>query len=130
MTGLTASDISKAERGEKTLTQEQLKGIAKATGVTQKSLLEASAGKTSSTSSTETKTTSLKLTAAEKKLVTLYRKADADTKAAAIKLLEEKEESSLGSAILESLTGGDSNVLGNLLSSALGALTNNGKKDN
>ena len=39
--GLSASDISRAERGEKELTQEQLKLIAKATGVTQKSLLEA-----------------------------------------------------------------------------------------
>ena len=39
--GLSASDISMAERGKKDLTQEQLKRIAKATGVTQKSLLDA-----------------------------------------------------------------------------------------
>ena len=39
--GLTASDISKAERGEKELTQAALKQIAKATGVTQASLLNA-----------------------------------------------------------------------------------------
>ena len=39
--GVTASDISKAERGEKELTQTQLKQIAKATGVTQASLLNA-----------------------------------------------------------------------------------------
>ena len=41
ISGLSASDISKAERGEKELTQEQLKKIAKVTGVTQKSLLDA-----------------------------------------------------------------------------------------
>ena len=39
--GLTASDVGKAERGEKMLTQDILKQIAKATGVTQKSLLDA-----------------------------------------------------------------------------------------
>ena len=42
--GVTASDISKAERGEKELTQTQLKMIAKATGVTQASLLNAAKG--------------------------------------------------------------------------------------
>ena len=39
--GVTAADISKAERGMKDLTQTQLKQIAKATGVTQASLLNA-----------------------------------------------------------------------------------------
>ena len=41
VTGLSASDISRAERGELIPTQEQLKAIAKVTGVTQKSLLDA-----------------------------------------------------------------------------------------
>lgn len=64
--GVSASDISKTERGEKDLTQEQLKQIAKATGVTQKSLLEApknlktTTSKTSSTKTSSTKTTSTK----------------------------------------------------------------------
>ena len=40
VTVLAAADISKAERGEKELTQAQLKQIAKATGVTQASLLD------------------------------------------------------------------------------------------
>ena len=39
--GLTAADISAAERGTKELSQAQLKAIAKATGVTQASLLNA-----------------------------------------------------------------------------------------
>ena len=37
---LSASDISKIERGEKEPTQDQIKQIAKITGVTQKSLLD------------------------------------------------------------------------------------------
>ena len=42
--GISADDISKAERGEKDLTQAALKEIAKATGVTQKSLIDAAKG--------------------------------------------------------------------------------------
>ena len=118
VTGVTAADIGKAERGEKELTQAALKQIAKATGVTQASLLNAaagkaaaSAGKTASTgktaaagktaakkpaagktASTAKKTaaakSSMQLTAAEKKLVELYRKADADMKKEVMKLLK------------------------------------------
>ena len=104
--GLTASDVSKIERGEKEPVQEVLKQMAKALGVTQKSLLDAAtgSGKTASSSKIGTaakKTSSakktsavkdtidtLKLTATEKKLVQLYRKADTKTKKAAINLLE------------------------------------------
>ena len=58
--GLTAADISKAERGEKELTQTQLRQIAKITGVTQASLLNAAkesttAKKPATTSSTAKK---------------------------------------------------------------------------
>ena len=54
--GVTASDISKAERGEKELSQTALKQIAKATGVTQASLLDASksGGKASTASGKKT----------------------------------------------------------------------------
>ena len=114
--GVSASDISKAERGEKELTQAALKQIAKATGVTQSSLLNApkgasgKSGKTSSSGKTGGKTGSsgkaseeFKLTAAEKKLVELYRAADSDTKKAAVSLLKgEKAEG----GILASLFGG------------------------
>ena len=67
---MTASDISKAERGQKVPTQNQLKQIAKTTGVTQKSLLDAakaldaavpgntSSGKTASGTAASGKTTS------------------------------------------------------------------------
>lgn len=111
--GISANDISKAERGELLLTQEQLKLIAKATGVTQKSLLEAAAGsKTAATktgsskaaSKSSTSGTSMKVTAAEKKLLELYRAADADTKKKVVKMLkgDTQEASELISALLGS----------------------------
>ena len=90
--GLSASDIGRAERGEKDLTQAELKSIAKATGVTQKSLLEAAGtamSQKAGLTSKKTRTVSgNKLTVAETKLLELYRKADADTKKAAIAVLK------------------------------------------
>ena len=103
--GVSASDISRAERGEKELTQEQLKLIAKATGVTQKSLLEAAKGSSSkkkTSSSSSASKTSMKVTATERKLVELYRAADSATKKEAMKLLK----GSAGESVLESLLGG------------------------
>lgn len=100
---LAATDISKAERGEKELTQEELKQIAKLTGVTQKSLLDAAKGtkKISTTKQSTAKQTSgtkktttgssMKVTAAEKKVIELYRAADADTKKAVMNLLKGDE---------------------------------------
>ena len=128
VTDCSATDISKAERGDKDLTQAQLKQIAKATGVTQKSLLEAPKGGTSSTtssssssssSSSTAKKSSMQVTATEKKLVELYREADSDTKKAAVSILK-GETPELG-GILGSLLGGgsgDGGMLGSLLSGA------------
>ena len=125
--GVSASDIGKAERGEKDLTQAVLKEIAKITGVTQKSLLEAPKGassaskKTSSSSSKTSKKTSssskkateeFKLTTAEKSLVKLYRAADSDTKKAAVSLL--KGEPAEPDDLLTSLLGGAMDMLSNL----------------
>ena len=118
--GVSASDIGKAERGEKHLSNEVLKAIAKATGVTQKSLLDA-AKKGSSTSSAKASSSSaknnadLKLTAAEKTLINAYRKADADTQKAALKLLKGEKDAA-------------ENLIGNLLSNAMGMLTNLSKQ--
>ena len=116
--GLSAAELGKAERGETELTQSFLKEIAKATGVTQASLLNAAkestaarkttaakktetAKKTTTAKKTETakKTTGVKkngtakkdeieLTAAEKKLIEAYRSASADAKKNALKLLK------------------------------------------
>ena len=70
--GLSPGDISKAERGELELPQKALKAIAKATGVTQASLVNGTV--TSKAPGT------LKLTAAETKLIQLYRKATPEQK--------------------------------------------------
>lgn len=114
----SSADIGKLERGEKEFTQDQLKEIAKATGVTQKSLLEAAAGsrysEPSKKDSSEKKTTakkttakksddSIKLTASEKEIIELYRKADSDTKKKVRSILK-GEESSV-SELLQGLLG-------------------------
>ena len=99
ISGLSAGDISLAERHEKDLTQDQLKQIAKITGVTQTSLLEAARGSTAK--KTSGSKSSMQVTAAERKLVELYRAADADTRKDALKVL--KGQDSLTEDILESL---------------------------
>ncbi|MBO6046647.1 MAG: helix-turn-helix transcriptional regulator [Erysipelotrichaceae bacterium] len=113
-TGISATDISKAERSEKDLTNEQLKAIAKATGVTQKSLLEAAAG---TSSSAKTSTTSMSLTTTEKRLVELYRQADADTKKAAMALLKGTSSSSAAGDMISSLLNNKEikNILASLI---------------
>jgi transcriptional regulator with XRE-family HTH domain len=97
--GLSASDISLAERHQKDLTQDQLKQIAKITGVTQASLLNAAKG--SSAKKTTAAKSSMQVTAAERRLVELYRKASTDERKDALKAL--KGESSLADDILEGL---------------------------
>lgn len=117
---ITAADISKAERGEKELSQSVLKQIAKITGVTQASLLNAeketiaqatakkTAAKTSSAKTGSAKTSSkasddFKLTATEKTLVELYRKANSDTKKNVMSIL--KGEKSEMQQVINSLLG-------------------------
>lgn len=128
ISGLSASDISLAERGQKELTQAQLKQIAKITGVTQASLINAAKGTASSKSTSAKKTTektsatkkssassaaksSMQVTAAEKKLVELYRKADADTRKEALKALQGEED-------------GTENLLEDILETVQGLLAN------
>lgn len=101
----TASDISKAERGEKELSQAVLKQIAKLTGVTQTSLLTAAKESTykAAKASKPAAKDELKLSATEKKLVELYRAANSETKEAALRLL--KGEKADASDLLGSLLG-------------------------
>ena len=108
ISGLSASDISLAERGKKELTQAQLKQIAKVTGVTQSSLLNAAKGSSKKTTSSGSK--SMKVTATEKKLVELYRAADSDAKKAAIKVL--KGEENTAEDLLENLLDTVQDMLG------------------
>ena len=177
--GLSAADIGKAERGEKELSQAALKAIAKATGVTQKSLLEAPKGgasaaaatakKTTATTAKKTATTAKKttttakkttttakkttttakkttttakktgtataqktaaaeeLTAAEKTMLNAYRKADAETRKAALKLLKGEKDEDILSTLIQSFTGGGSGA-GDLGGSLMSLLGNLGKK--
>ena len=99
ISGLSANDISLAERHQKNLTQEQLKQIAKITGVTQASLLNAAKGSTSG--KTSGSKSSMQVTATERKLVELYREADSDTKKKALQVL--KGQNSLTDDILGTL---------------------------
>jgi len=98
----SANDISRAERGEKELTTDQLKQIAKATGVTQKSLLDAAKG-TSSSAKSGALTVSMKVTATEKRLVELYRAADSDAKKNALKVLRGEGASALAEDLFENI---------------------------
>ena len=133
ISGLSASDVSLAERGEKDLNQAQLKQIATITGVTQASLVnaakeeKASAAKKTSSKTSNAKTpananSTMKVTATERKLVEAYRLADADTKKRALNLLKGKDE-----GVLESILGsGDladkvEDVLGDVLGGLLGS---------
>ena len=97
--GLSASDISQAERHQKNLTQEQLKQIAKITGVTQASLLNA-ARDTSAKKPAGAKS-SMQVTATERRLVELYRKATTEERKDALKAL--KGESTLADDLMETL---------------------------
>ena len=82
------------------MTQDQLKKIAKATGVTQASLLNAAKGSSAKKTSSSSKS-SMQVTATEKKLVQLYREADADTKKKVMNLL--KDDDSLAGELLGGL---------------------------
>ena len=140
--GLSASDIGRIERGEKVPETEQIKLIAKALGVTQTSLLNAAKGKTGAGKSGSSKTgssktgsgkttsgkagsgktassagTSVKVTAAEKKLLSRYRRADDMTKEAVDRLLEAAAPSSSQSSAAGDLI---QSLLGNVLEQMIG----------
>ena len=165
--GLSATDISRAERGELIPTQDQLRTIAKVTGITQKSLLDAAkeskaessssgtsgstggkkpsagtstasgkkpAGSTSTGSgkkpagSTSTGTNSSKtmeVTATERKLVELYRKASTDEKKTVMSIL--KGEKDTTNEMISSLLDGSkkpADIVSSILGSAVESFAN------
>ena len=89
--GISADDISKAERGEKELTQAALKEIAKVTGVTQKSLLDAAKGSASPKKAAAAKKTTEKKTTAAKKTTTTKKTTAAKKTATAKKTTAAKK---------------------------------------
>ena len=143
--GLTASDISKAERGDLELPLATLRKIAKATGVTQASLVNAAQGKTTEKKTTAKKATTkktttakkaeekkaktpasanktMKVTATEQKLINAYRLADSATKKAAMNLLQGESNDLvnilLGSAPTSSAK--DSDSIADMIGDAIG----------
>ena len=91
--GLSTADLRKAEHGELELTQTVLRQIARATGVTQASLLNAEKAAPKKAPAKKTTSGALKLTAAEKTLVQLYRQATPENRSDAIRVLKgEKTE--------------------------------------
>ncbi len=150
--GLTPQDISEAERGLRQLTQTQLKKLASCLPVTQAALLEAAkadsgsgkaaaakktaAAKTASRTGTKAKTASTpakktpsakeeesRLSAAEKKLLTLWRAADRDTREKALALLRGADDQEgngglLGSLLSSSAAAGAGSVLADLANAA------------
>ena len=157
--GMSANDVSKAERGDLIPSQAQLKQIAKVTGVTQASLLNAakadkgSSAKTASKTAAKTaqkttakttarkttakaKTTAaskktaaktpananstMKVTAAERKLIEAYREASSDAKKNALKVLKGEDAGSIMSQAADSVGSLMGDVLGNVVGSLLG----------
>ena len=141
--GLSVADLGKAERGEKELSQGVLRQIAKLTGVTQASLVnaakestygpakKAAAASTKKTTAAAKKTTAaaqkppatagknaVELTTAEKKLIELYRAADSDTKKKAVAVLK-GEQTDTGD-ILTSLIGTAMDMFGKKKSAYFG----------
>lgn len=150
ISGVSANDISLAERGEKDFTQEQLKKIATITGVTQASLINAAREESGTAQKTATKKTStksstkttakkateaknsttpktpananstMKVTATERKLVEAYRMANSDTKKRAMDILKGKEEGIGGLLNGTDLSDAVEDVLENVLGGILG----------
>ena len=104
-----------------------MKEIAKACGVTQKSLLDAmpktgsrtssssrtgASSKTGSSSRTSTAAkSSMQVTATERRLVELYREADSETKRKALALLRGTEDDGIADDILQGIGG----IIGDML---------------
>ncbi len=132
---VTAADISKTERGQKIPTQNQLKQIAKATGVTQKSLLDAAkaaapdssaSGKTSSSGKTGTagktgasgKTTSSGKTASSGKTTSASNRIEVTATEKKLIELYRAADSNKKKAVM-SLLKGETQTTSELLSSLL-----------
>ena len=137
---VSASDVSKAERGELDFPQTVLRNIAKICGVTQTSLIEAAKGssgksstkaaitktttktstKTATKTATRTKTpananSTMKVTATERKLVEAYRLADSEAKKRALSILK-------GEDMMEQVLSGGSDAVADFIEDMAGKL--------
>ncbi|MBQ6175160.1 MAG: helix-turn-helix transcriptional regulator [Clostridia bacterium] len=149
--GVTATELGKVERGEADFTQAKLKAVAKALGVTQATLLNApknissskpaaampssassaktgTAGKTATPKTPANANSTMKVTAAERKLIEYYRTASGDAKKAGTKILKGE-----CAELLDTINNKNSaaNAVGDAVSGLLGGALNNlfgGKK--
>ena len=129
VTGVSQADIGRYERGEAEPTTQVVKNIAKACGVTQKSLLDAMpktssssssskpASSSSSSSGSSASKSSMRVTATEKRLVELYRAADADTRKKALAVLRGKEAETTTDGLpgVEDILAGIGGIIGDVL---------------
>ena len=143
--GASQSDIGRFERGEAEPTAQVVKEIAKACGVTQKSLLDlmpksstkpssstkpASSAKPASTAKPSTSSkpssstkpssaakSSMRVTATEKRLVELYRAADADTRKKALAILRGTDAGAADDGVIgvDDIISGLGTLLGDVL---------------
>ena len=144
--GVSAADLSRVERGDADFTQEKLKALAKALGITQATLLNApknlsakpASGKPSSTTgktgtakpASTAKTpananSTMKVTSAERKLIEYYRTASSDAKKAGTKILKGECAELLDtinqkSSVMNSVGDVVSDFIGGALSNLLG----------
>ena len=75
------------------------------------------AKKTESSAAKTAATTAVELTSAEKTMLNAYRKADADARKAALKILKGEQDADILSTLLQSLGGGNGGGLLDLLGS-------------
>ena len=99
--GASQTDIGRFERGEAEPSTQVVKDIAKACGVTQKSLLDAMPKTSSSSTSSSSSGTSVRVTATEKRFLDAYRAASSDQRKLAMRVL--KGESSNTDVMLSSI---------------------------
>lgn len=136
ISGLSASEVGKAERGEIRLTQATLKEIVRVTGVTHASLINAAredaadTAKSTKTAAAKKSTartsasvgkssaSTAKLTAAEAKLLEAYRAAGSDEQKAALRVLR-GECGGMLTALLGG-TGSAADTVADLIGDALG----------
>ena len=98
-----SSDMAKALAKAAGIDEKTLSAALKAVGAAKAAASGNTSGKTSSSKTSSG--TSVKLTAAENKLVELYRAADADTRKAAVKLLKGEDDQPAAGKILNTIIG-------------------------
>jgi transcriptional regulator with XRE-family HTH domain len=132
---VTASDISKAERGIKELTPEQLEALAKALGVAPESLMEA-----------EPADVPPELSISDQELLALYRSADAEKQKVVVSalkgaqanpdlasmladILKNNEPGALLNAVKTIILGANVGELLGLVKNFMGSISGSGKAD-